>query len=310
MRRFSGLRKGGSVRGATLVFGGGMALAVAGIEACTPAHAEPPPRAAWDRGWETVAGPADGPAQAVGGPALGCLGGGVALPADDPRLVLLRPQRNRFWGHPVLIAVMDDLAGAAKGLGMGPLLVGDAAQPRGGPMPDGHRSHQMGLDVDIWFAGNREAPYPETWVRQPTARTALTDDGRDINPAVLTPTWEALLRIAALDPRVERMFVNPAIKAALCSRPAAQEPEAAAWMAKLRPWWGHDSHVHVRLGCPAGSPDCQSQKPVPPGTGCDESLDWWRARETRLLAPPAPRTDWPPALPETCAQFAPQSRAE
>jgi penicillin-insensitive murein DD-endopeptidase len=31
----------------------------------------------------------------------------------------------------------------------GGMLIGDMALPREGPMPTGHRNHQIGLDVDI-----------------------------------------------------------------------------------------------------------------------------------------------------------------
>jgi hypothetical protein len=47
------------------------------------------------------------------------------------------------------------------------------------------------------------------------------------------------------------------------------------WMSKVRPWYGHDDHIHVRLKCPADSPNCRAQPPVPGGDGCDKSLDHW-----------------------------------
>jgi len=33
----------------------------------------------------------------------------------------------------------------------------DLGQPRGGPTLSGHRSHQSGLDVDIWFLLSKQA---------------------------------------------------------------------------------------------------------------------------------------------------------
>ena len=43
------------------------------------------------------------------------------------------------------------LAESGKRVGWNGLLIGDMSQPRGGPMLNGHSSHQIGLDVDIWF---------------------------------------------------------------------------------------------------------------------------------------------------------------
>src|SRR5439155_21254326 len=65
-------------------------------------------------------------------------------------------------------------------------------------------------------------------------------------------------------------FVNPLVKGALC----AEAGDDRAWLRKIRPWWAHHEHFHVRLACPADSPDCERQPPLPPGDGCDE-LAWW-----------------------------------
>jgi penicillin-insensitive murein endopeptidase len=84
-----------------------------------------------------------------------------------------------------------------------------------------------------------------------------------------------LLQTAASSATVERIFVNPAIKKHLCS--VAQGDRH--WLAKLRPWWGHDDHFHARLRCPAGDRMCIPQGPLPPGDGCGKSLDWWFGAE-------------------------------
>jgi penicillin-insensitive murein endopeptidase len=102
------------------------------------------------------------------------------------------------------------------------------------------------------------------------------------------------LRLATEDPRVDRIFVHPTIKAALCRMPDR------SWLHKIRPWYGHDEHFHVRLACPADSPDCTGQAPVPSGDGCDASLAWWL--EPRPPAPAAPTPAPPkPRLPAQCA---------
>src|SRR5258708_23548157 len=68
-------------------------------------------------------------------------------------------------------------------------------------------------------------------------------DRREIDPEVWTPGHTAVIKAAARDPHVERIFVNAAIKKALCRD---TDPDRS-WMNKVRPYWGHDYHFHVRL---------------------------------------------------------------
>jgi len=216
--------------------------------------------------------PAGGPPQAIGSYTRGCLSGAIPLPADGPNWEVMRPSRNRAWGHPVLIAFLERLARKLPGeAGWPGLLVGDIAQPRGGPMLTGHGSHQIGLDADIWLT-----PMPNRRL-SPAERDDLpaTDvvaaDGMDIEPGAWTPRHRFLLQAVAQEPLVQRVFVNPAIKRALCREAGPHR----AWMAKIRPWWGHNYHFHVRLSCPSGNPQCRGQAPPPPGDGCGKELDWW-----------------------------------
>src|SRR5262249_51802528 len=71
----------------------------------------------------------------------------------------------------------------------------------------------------------------------------------------------------------------------------------ASWLRKLRPWWGHDDHFHVRLRCPTGDAECQVQEPIPPGDGCGADLAWWFTEEARK---PQPRTSVKTPLPVAC----------
>ena len=79
-----------------------------------------------------------------------------------------------------------------------------------------------------------------------------------------------VIKISALHGNVDRIFVNPVIKRKLC-----ETYKSEGWLRKIRPWWGHDSHFHVRLKCPASSPLCKSQKSLPQGSGCGEDLTNW-----------------------------------
>ncbi len=90
-------------------------------------------------------------ARAIGNYVRGCLAGAVALPINGKTWQVMRVSRNRNWGHPDLIRFLERLANKVPRVGWPGLLVGDLAQPRGGPMLTGHTSHQIGLDADIWL---------------------------------------------------------------------------------------------------------------------------------------------------------------
>ncbi|KIL98908.1 Murein endopeptidase [Paramagnetospirillum magnetotacticum MS-1] len=249
--------------------------------------------------WSRVGGPASGQASVIGSPAAGCLKGAVSLAEDEHSFQVLRPSRNRHWGHPATIRFVQDLARAAKGEGItGPLLIGDMAQPRGGPMPVGHGSHQNGLDVDIWF---RLPAKPLSRAEIETPKPITMVNGTEIDEESWTPAQARLLELAARAPQVDRIFVNPAIKKAVCRATSANGDRD--WLRKLRPWWGHDEHFHVRLSCPADSPDCERQKPMPEGDGCGEELDSWSAKPTWPAPPSRPHIQSRP-LPDACAGLA------
>lgn len=252
--------------------------------------------------WGEVRGPAPGPARLIGGPANGCIAGAQALPADGPGYQAVRLSRNRVWSHPQTVAYVRKLGAASAALGLPPLYVGDLSQPRGGPMAFGHASHQNGLDADIWL--NLD-PKPDL---APAAREdiAITDlvrpDERAVDRTKWRPEHANLLRTAAGFAEVDRIFVHFAIKKELCTGVTGER----AWLRKIRPWYGHREHFHVRLACPAGSPDCTPQAAIAPGDGCDASLDWWflDAEERRKATPKPKATAAPrPKLPAACSEI-------
>ncbi|WP_298960655.1 penicillin-insensitive murein endopeptidase [uncultured Roseibium sp.] len=227
-------------------------------------------------------GPASLKARAIGSYAKGCLAGGTVLPADGPTWQAMRLSRNRNWGHPELVAYLKDLAADAPKVGWNGLLVGDLAQPRGGPMLSGHASHQIGLDADIWL---REMPNRRLSAEEREQISAISmlkgpldvkGADRRVDPNKWTDVHARLIRRAASDKRVARIFVNPTIKKALCE---FEKGKNRAWLRKVRPWWGHHYHFHVRLSCPAGSVGCKNQNPPPPGDGCGEHLTYWLSDE-------------------------------
>ena len=211
-------------------------------------------------------------ARTIGFYSRGCLAGGEALPVNGPAWQVMRLSRNRNWGHPALLAFLERFARKVPSVSHWPgILVGDMSQPRGGPMLTGHASHQIGLDADIWLTPmpNRELTRLER--EEMSAANMVRADRLDVDPAKWTPDHLAVLRAAAQDPGVQRIFVNAAIKKALCREATGNR----SWLNKVRPYYGHDYHFHVRLACPAGEDACRDQDPVPPGDGCDASLAWW-----------------------------------
>jgi len=222
----------------------------------------------------SVPGPAPLAARAIGFYSKGCLAGGVPLPLNGPDWQVMRISRNRNWGSPQLIDYLERLASDARALDGWPgLLVGDMSQPRGGPMLTGHTSHQVGLDADIWLT-----PMPDHILtrqeRENMTAVSMLKDPLHVDPERFTDLQVKLIRRAASYPQVARIFVHPAIKKALCVR-AADVGKNTAWLAKVRPWWNHHYHFHVRLTCPPGMTGCKNQPPVTGDLGCGKELDNW-----------------------------------
>jgi penicillin-insensitive murein endopeptidase len=185
----------------------------------------------------------------------------------------MRPSRNRSWGHPELIKFIERLAhDVSAQTGWPGILIGDMAQPRGGPLPAGHASHQVGLDVDIWLKPMPKEPFTPEQANTVPMVSVVAAGNKQLDKAVWQPEDASLIKIAAQHPEVERVFVNPVIKKELCrTKTAADE----SWMTKVRPWYGHDEHIHVRLKCPAGSPQCREQHGIAEGDGCGKALEHW-----------------------------------
>jgi len=273
-----------------------MALRRAAWLALSLALAAAPAGAAEAEAWAAASHPTPGAPRLIGGHGLGCIAGAVSLPPEGPGWQVVRLSRNRFWGHPSLVAYLEDLAARARAAGLPTLWIGDLGQPRGGPLPWGHASHQIGLDADVWLDLSPKPVLSSAARERVEVASLVRPDGMTVDHRRFTPAHAALIRLAAEHPEVDRIFVNPAIKRALC----VAEPQAA-WLRRVRPWRGHDSHMHVRLRCPAGQPECRDQAPVPPSNGCDASLDWWFTAEARQPHRPAAPTAPRPQMPTACA---------
>jgi len=231
-----------------------------------------------------------GRATAFGSYAQGCLRGADLLAETGASWQAMRLSRNRNWGHPQTLAFIGRLGAAAQAAGWAGIYVGDMSQPRGGPMLTGHASHQTGLDADIWML--------------PPARLNLTVQEREnissINVvsgdyAAVNSNWTAahmaVMRAAASDPAVARIFVTPAAKVWMCQNATGDR----SWLRTIRPWWGHNTHFHVRLSCPRGSPNCTDQAPPPAGDGCADAQVFL----SNILNPPPPDPDAPAVVPRS-----------
>ena len=237
-----------------------------------------------------AATPAPLAARAIGFYARGCLAGARPLAIDGPAWQAMRLSRNRNWGHPQLVGLVERLATEASTQdGWRGLLVGDMSQPRGGPMLTGHASHQVGLDADIWLTQMPDHRLSEKEREELSATSMLAAGGLSVEASVWTPAHAQLIRRAAAYPEVERVLVHPAIKKALCE---AKDGNRGV-LHKIRPYWGHHYHMHIRIACPKGSDNCEGQPPPPSDEGCGKELDDWFT----LLSRP-PRPDAKPAKPK------------
>jgi penicillin-insensitive murein DD-endopeptidase len=202
----------------------------------------------------------------------------------------MRLSRNRNWGHPELVGFLQRFSKKAADVSGWPgLLIGDMSQPRGGPMFTGHASHQVGLDADIWMLPMPERALTGLEREQLSSLDVVRTDHLDVDPAAWTDKHMAVIRAAAMEPSVQRVLVNPAIKKAMCRTEKGQW-----WMGKVRPTAQHNYHFHIRLHCPPGDAACVAQAPVTPGDGCDASLDWWFTEEA--LNPKPDGVPKPPLL--------------
>jgi len=228
--------------------------------------------------------PSQQSAMPVGSYARGCGAGMVELPETGPGWQAMRLSRGRNFGQPAMIAYLQDLSVAAQRVGWAGLYIGDISQPRGGPMTSGHASHQIGLDADIWMLPPRRLNLSRAAREDISSIPVRSADQKSVT-ADWTPGHHALLRAAASDARVDRIFVAAAVKIEMCK--SATEGDKK-WLQKIRPVAGHDTHFHVRLKCPKGAKLCKAQSPTVAelskgGNGCDETLTWW---VTDYLNPP------------------------
>lgn len=231
----------------------------------------------------------------IGTYAKGCAAGNVELPETGPTWQAMRLTRHRNFGHPVLVSYLKDLSVAATRAGWNGIYIGDLSNSRGGPMNSGHASHQIGLDADIWFLKPRRLDLTPAEREKISSISIRSEDQLSINEN-WDPSYREVLKAAASDPRVDRIFVAAAIKIEICKTATAAD---AKWLQHIRPEANHQDHLHVRLKCPPGAALCQTQKPTVSelskgGSGCDETLAYWVSNAYLHPKPVTPPKNPPP----------------
>jgi penicillin-insensitive murein DD-endopeptidase len=172
-------------------------------------------------------------------------------------------------------------------------------------MLTGYASHQVGLDADIWLTPLPDRDLSRDEREEMSAVMMVRPDRLDVDPKAWTLNDLLVIRTAAQESAVERIFVNAAIKKALCREATGDR----SWLVKVRPMYGHDYHFHVRIKCPEGESECQLQPPPPDNEGCSAGdLAYWFS-EPVLHPNPAtsPAKPRPPMtladLPAACRQI-------
>lgn len=238
-------------------------------------------------------------AEAVGNYNNGCIMNAVEAKHNAPYYQIYRPQSKRYYGDKTMMDFLDRFSKKAHQIGFESILVGDISSQFGGPMNTGHASHQIGLDVDIEF--NTKRLSHNQLVKGGQAQFLVDKGSQSVN-SKFNKMYYQLIMAAAHDPEVERIFVGPAIKIAICDM--TKDEREQPFLRKIRPWYGHTEHLHVRLRCPKNAPDCEHQAPPEPMHSIaeekEEALSWFRPAPAN--ADNGPKKPKPP-FPKRCVKL-------
>ena len=236
-------------------------------------------------------------ARAIGFYAKGCLAGAAALPIDGPAWQAMRLSRNRNWGHPELVALVEKLAIEAREHDGWPgLLVGDLSQPRGGPMltrprqPPGRARRRHLAHADARPAPDRAGAGGPVGHVHAGARRGV-GRSQDVDRRARSPA-EA------------RRLLRRAWSGSSCTPPSrrrcARRPprtRTAPGCTRSAPTGATTTISTCASPAPSGSTNCEHQPPLPNDDGCGKELTNWLA-----LVKPKPKPATPP---ETVAKPAP-----
>lgn len=216
----------------------------------------------------------------VGNYSSGCLVNGIQVNGDSPFYQLYHPQNQRHYADISMISFLERYSRKVRQAGIDSVLVGDISSRYGGPFNKGHASHQIGLDVDIEFNHRR---LPQSRLTTKGNAQVLVNPGAQTVNSNFNRKYYDMLMIAARDPEVERIFVSPAIKVAVCDM--TKDEREQPFLRKIRPWYGHTEHFHIRLRCPDHAHSCVRQDPPEPKFSIaqerEEAMSWFDPPQVR-----------------------------
>jgi penicillin-insensitive murein DD-endopeptidase len=207
--------------------------------------------------------------QIVGFYTNGKIIGAAAIPLEGLGLLKLFQPRNRHYASTDLISL---LLWTAETISAGfpggeRMQIGDSSAENGGPI-SGHASHQNGLDVDIaYFRLDHREQDPQA---VDGFQESFVKEGQVTENFDTIRNWETIKLVVSTG-RVNRIFVDAAIKKAMClhAESLGEAAEKTETLRRLRVWPQHDDHFHLRLTCPTRSPECVPQEEPPAGSGCE-----------------------------------------
>ena len=243
---------------------------------------------------------AESMSEPVGNYNNGCIFNSHSLKVSTDTYQVAHPRKQRYFGDESMVRFIERYSAAVKKNGVGNVLVGDVSTRYGGRLNTGHASHQNGLDADIEFYLDRINPKD---LDKPHANILVTRDKKTTN-SLFNRKYYDLIMLAAKDPLVERIFVSPAIKVKMCEMTADENMHK--YLHKIRPWFGHTEHFHVRLRCPAHAADCEKQTPIPEMNTIaeekEEALSWFLPPPTDVAKNIQKKPK--PELPARCERLA------
>ncbi len=219
---------------------------------------------------------AEGKSEAIGTHNNGCILYSAELNKNGEGYKLPRIERNHNYGHPEMIALLEDYSYRVKEMLGKDLLIADISKKNGGPIFMLHSSHQTGLDADIWFTLYDDKQNLSSQDMASIKPLNMADEKLKSVSSYWGSNQEDIIKLFAQSEKVDRIFVNYNIKNYYCSKFRNQD-----WQKKIRPWWGHNEHFHIRLKCPQGSEECISKGQEIKDDGCGNDLAWWFSDEAK-----------------------------
>lgn len=183
---------------------------------------------------------------------------------------IISPSRQAFFGSAELVSFVDFLAQSMRlMIPDSTLLIGNMSTSKGGRLGT-HLSHQNGMDVDIGY------------IHPPQVKVAQFIDvvsPKDIGKNLLLKEQLYLFNLAVHsneESRVDRIFVHPTIKKALCATARSmgaldagnENVYAVETLRRLIPDVNHANHFHLRVKCTKENPRCIQMAEPAKGHGC------------------------------------------